>query len=406
MVSQVERDYAAYVSEKGRRAGDALITDPTASANYISFIYGFPDSESLPAGSVTETTHRVLTENPVWALQYGAVNGPKPIREAILAKLKRDQGISASMDEIIVTAGSSQAIQLITQLLVDPGDTIIAESPTFLGFFDDVRNSGANITGVEVDEEGIRVDLLEQELVALRENGVRPRFLYILPNYQNPTGVRTTLERRKRIVELAEEFDTLIIEDDAYFDLRYEGEALPTIYSLDPHGRTLYLGTLSKTLAAGFRIGWVIGPAPIIRRIASLKTDGGTNIFGSFIAASWLPEHFERHVDELRRIYGQRRTLMLAALEKYMPEGATWSVPTGGFFIWLTLPEGVDSGPMLVQAREMGIEYLPGTACFFDHTGANHIRLSFSFARDEVIDEGIRRLGELIRSELAESISG
>jgi 2-aminoadipate transaminase len=406
MVSQVERDYAAYVSEKGRRAGDALITDPTASANYISFIYGFPDSESLPAGSVTETTHRVLTENPVWALQYGAVNGPKPIREAILAKLKRDQGISASMDEIIVTAGSSQAIQLITQLLVDPGDTIIAESPTFLGFFDDVRNSGANITGVEVDEEGIRVDLLEQELVALRENGVRPRFLYILPNYQNPTGVCTTLERRKLIVELAEEFDTLIIEDDAYFDLRYEGEALPTIYSLDPHGRTLYLGTLSKTLAAGFRIGWVIGPAPIIRRIASLKTDGGTNIFGSFIAASWLPEHFERHVDELRRIYGQRRTLMLAALEKYMPEGATWSVPTGGFFVWLTLPEGVDSGPMLVQAREMGIEYLPGTACFFDHTGANHIRLSFSFARDEVIDEGIRRLGELIRSELAESISG
>ena len=406
MVSQVERDYAAYVSEKGRRAGDALITDPTASANYISFIYGFPDSESLPAGSVTETTHRVLTENPVWALQYGAVNGPKPIREAILAKLKRDQGISASMDEIIVTAGSSQAIQLITQLLVDPGDTIIAESPTFLGFFDDVRNSGANITGVEVDEEGIRVDLLEQELVALRENGVRPRFLYILPNYQNPTGVCTTLERRKRIVELAEEFDTLISEDDAYFDLRYEGEALPTIYSLDPHGRTLYLGTLSKTLAAGFRIGWVIGPAPIIRRIASLKTDGGTNIFGSFIAASWLPEHFERHVDELRRIYGQRRTLMLAALEKYMPVGATWSVPTGGFFVWLTLPEGVDSGPMLVQAREMGIEYLPGTACFFDHTGANHIRLSFSFARDEVIDEGIRRLGELIRSELAESISG
>jgi 2-aminoadipate transaminase len=406
MVSQVERDYAAYVSERGRRAGDALITDPTASANYISFIYGLPDSESLPAGSVTATTHRVLTENPVWALQYGAVNGPEPIREAILAKLKRDQGISASMDEIIITAGSSQAIQLITQLLVDPGDTIIAESPTFLGFFDDVRNSGAHINGVEVDDEGIRVDLLEQELTALRDLGIRPRFLYLLPNYQNPTGVCTTLERRKRIVELAEAFDTLIIEDDAYFDLRYDGEALPTIYSLDPNGRTLYLGTLSKTLAAGFRIGWVVGPSPIIRRIASLKTDGGTNIFGSFIAASWLPEHFESHVDELRRIYGQRRTLMLAALEKHMPAGATWSVPTGGFFIWLNLPEGIDSRAMLAQAREMGIEYLPGSACFFDHTGANHIRLSFSFARDEVIDEGIRRLGELIRSELAESISG
>src|SRR5688572_15683438 len=155
-----DRDYGTYMSERGRRAGDALITDPTASANYISFIYGFPDSDSLPAGSVTETTHRVLTENPAWSLQYGAVNGPVQIREAILAKLKRDQGIIASLDEIIVTAGSSQAIQLAVQLFVDPGDVIVAESPTFLGFFDDVRNSGANICGVEVDRDGIRVDQL------------------------------------------------------------------------------------------------------------------------------------------------------------------------------------------------------------------------------------------------------
>jgi 2-aminoadipate transaminase len=406
MASQVKRDYAEYVSERGQRAGDALITDPTASANYISFIYGFPDSDSLPAGSVTETTHRVMTENPVWALQYGAVNGPKPIREAILAKLKRDQGIAASMDEIIVTAGSSQAIQLITHLLVDPGDTIIAESPSFLGFFDDVRNSGAELRGIEIDDDGMRVDLLEQTLNELRAKGVRPSFLYLLPNYQNPTGVCLTVERRKRIVELAEEFDTLIIEDDAYFDLRYEGDALPSIYSLDPNGRTLYLGTLSKTLAAGFRIGWVVGPEPVIRRLAALKTDGGTNIFGSFIAASWLPEHFERHVTELREIYGRRRDLTLGALEAHMPNGVEWSVPTGGFFIWVTLPDGIDTGPMLAQAREMGIEYLPGSACYFDHHGRNHMRLSFSFARDEVIEEGIKRLGELIKSEIAESISG
>ena len=405
MSVRAERDYGGYLSERGRRAGDALITDPTASANYISFIYGFPDSGSLPAGSVTETTHRVLTENPVWSLQYGAVNGPREIREAILAKLKRDQGISASMDEILITAGSSQAIQLIVQLLVDPGDTIIAESPSFLGFFDDIRNSGATIRGVEVDEDGIQVDLLEEALIELREKGVRPRLLYLLPNYQNPTGVRTTLERRKRIVELAEEFDTLIVEDDAYFDLRYEGEVIPPIYTLDPNGRTFYLGTLSKTLAAGFRIGWVVGPAAIIRNLAALKTDGGTNIFGSFIAASWLPEHFERHVAELRDIYRRRRDLTLKALERYMPDGVDWSQPTGGFFIWVKLPDGIDTSPMLAQAREMGIEYLPGAACFFDHTGANQMRLSFSFARDEVIEEGIKRLADLVRSEMAESIS-
>lgn len=399
-----DRDYEVYLSERGQRAGVALMTDPTASAKYISFIYGFPDSDTLPAGSVTETTHRVLTETPVWSLQYGAVNGPIQIREAILAKLKRDQAITPSLDEIIITAGSSQAIQLAVQLLVDPGDVIVAESPTFLGFFDDVRNSGADIRGVEVDADGIRVDRLEKVLRELRTDGRRARFLYLLPNYQNPTGVTTSLERRKRIVQLAEEFDTLIIEDDAYFDLRYEGEPLPTIYSLDPNRRTIYLGTLSKTLAAGFRIGWAVAPAPIIRRLAALKTDGGTNIFGSFVAAAWLPVHFEEHVAALREVYRRRRNLMLSALERHMPAGVTWSFPTGGFFIWLTLPGDLDTRAMLAQAREMGIEYLPGAACFFDHSGSNQIRLSFSFAQDDVIEEGIKRLAELVVSELAESI--
>ena len=398
-----ERDYTAYLSERGNRAGDALITDPTASARYISFIYGFPDSDSLPAPSIIETTTQVLTDNPVCSLQYGAVNGPAPIREAILAKLARDQGIVASMDEILITAGSSQAIQLVVQLLCNPGDTIVAESPTFLGFFDDVTNSGATIAAVPVDDHGMRVDILEETLAGLKADGKRVSLIYVLPNFQNPTGVCTSEDRRQRIVDLASEYDTLIVEDDAYFDLRYDGKQLPTIYSLDHEGRTLYLGTLSKTLAAGFRIGWAVAPVSLIRRLAALKTDGGTNIFGSHIAAAWLPEHFQSHVSELRSIYGARRDLMLQALEKYMPEGSSWSVPEGGFFVWLTLPEGVDSGPMLAQARELGIEYLPGSACFFDHSGANAIRLSFSFAHDDVIDEGIRRLSGLVRSEMKET---
>lgn len=402
MSNRQDRDYSTYLSDRGVRAGDALITDPTQSANYISFIYGFPDSDSLPAESVVESTANVLRDDPIWALQYGAVAGPKAIRQALLDKLRRDQGIEARLEEILVTAGSSQAIQLLVQLLVNPGDTIVAETPSFLGFFDDVRNAGAVIRGIEMDEHGMRVDVLERALTELEAQAVRSSCIYVLPNYQNPTGVTMSLARRQRIVELAERYDTLVIEDDAYFDLRYEGEALPTIYSLDPNGRTLYLGTLSKTLAAGFRIGWVVGPEELIRRLAALKTDGGTNIFGSFVAAEWLPEHFERHVDELREIYGRRRDLMLAALERSMPEGVTWSAPTGGFFIWLTLPDGLDSGAMLQQAREMGIEFLPGAACYFDGEGANRIRLSFSFARDDVIEEGIRRLADLVTGELAE----
>ncbi len=403
MASTVERDYAGFLSDRGLRAGDALITDPSSSANYISFIYGFPDSDSLPSETVTATTAKVLEDNPIWSLQYGTVTGPEALRKTILAKLERDQGIKADLDEIMITAGSSQGIQLIVQMLVNPGDTIIAESPTFLGFFDDITNSGATIANVGVDEHGMDVEQLASELARLRSEGIRPRFIYVLPNYQNPTGVTTTLDRRKRIVELAEEFDTIVVEDDAYYDLRYEGDAIPTIYSLDPNGRTLYLGTLSKTLAAGFRIGWTVAPASLIRRLAALKTDGGTNIFGSFVAASWIPEHFDRHVTELRQIYGRRRDLMLEALGKYMPEGVEWSTPTGGFFIWVTLPESLNTGPMLAQAREMGIEFLPGAACFFDGTGQNKIRLSFSFAHDDVIDEGIRRLGELVSSELQET---
>lgn len=403
MSATQEKDFSAYLSERGSRAGDALMTDPTSSKDYISFIYGFPDSDSLPAATIATATNDVLTNNPVWSLQYGPVNGPPAIREALLAKLKRDQGINAGMDEILVTAGSSHAISLIVQLLVNPGETIIAEAPTFLGFFDDVVNTGAHIANIEIDEDGMRVDQLEQALADLKKAGKRCSMIYVLPNYQNPTGVSTTLDRRKRIVELAEEYDTLIVEDDAYFDLRYDGDAIPTIYSLDPNQRTIYLGTLSKTLAAGFRIGWAVAPAPLVRRLAALKTDGGTNIFNSYVAAAWLPDNFERHVAELRQIYGTRRDLLLAALEKYMPEGTTWSVPHGGFFVWLTVPEGVNTATMLPQAREIGIEYLPGVACYFDDNGKNAMRLSFSFAHDDVIDEGIRRLGDLIRAEMAEA---
>ena len=391
-----------YLSSRGQRAADATITDPQASAGYISFIYGFPDSESLPAASVLEATRTVLTDDPEWSLQYGSSVGVAVVLDAIREKLARDQGMTVPRDSLMMTAGSSQGIQLLVQLLVDPGDVIVAESPTFLGFFDDVENAGATIAGVPVNDDGIDVVTLERTLARLDAEGTRARFIYTLPNFQNPTGVTATEATRRRVVELAREYDTLIVEDDAYFDLRYDGEPLPTIYSLDQDERTFYLGTLSKTLAAGFRLGWLVGPPPMIRRLASLKTDGGTNIFGSYIAAEWLPAEFESHVDQLRDIYGRRRDLMLAALERHMPQGVSWTRPDGGFFIWATLPEGLDTSAMLAQARELGIEYLPGTICYFDEKGRSQMRLSFSYARDEQIEPGIKILAELVSSEIRE----
>ena len=394
-----------YLSSRGRRAADATITDPQASAGYISFIYGFPDSDSLPAATVLDATKTVLTDDPEWSLQYGSSVGVTVVLDAIREKLARDQGMTVPREGLMMTAGSSQGIQLLVQLLVDPGDVIVAESPTFLGFFDDVHNAGATIAGVPLTEDGIDVVALERTLAELQAAGTRVRFIYTLPNFHNPTGVTATEATRRRVADLARQYDTLIVEDDAYFDLRFDGDPMPTIYSLDQDDRTFYLGTLSKTLAPGFRLGWLAGPSPMIRRLASLKTDGGTNIFGSYIAAEWLPTEFEAHVAQLRDIYGRRRDLMLAALERHMPEGVTWTRPDGGFFIWATLPDGLDTGAMLSQARELGVEYLPGAICYFDDEGRSQIRLSFSYARDEQIEPGIEILANLVSSEMRETFA-
>ena len=393
----------ALLSHRGKLAPSAGMSDPRNSAGYISFIYGFPDTETLPNDTVLEATAKALAADPEWALQYGKTTGEARLIFVLLDKLKRDQGITASHDNMMLTAGSSQAIQLLLDLLIDPGDAVIAEAPTFLGFIDTLAVSGARLVGVPVDEEGIEVDVVEQRLIELREQGVRPKFIYCISNFQNPSGNSTTLERRKRLIALAQEFGTLIVEDDAYHDLRFSGERIPPIYALDDSGSTIYLGTLSKIMGPGMRIGWIVAAPAIIAKLAGLKSDGGTNIFGAHVAAAWVPAHLDAHIETLKRVYSTRRDLMLAALDEHMPDGATWTRPDGGFFIWVTLPQAIDTDRMLAQARERGVEYLPGVTCFTGGVGTNMLRLSFSFAKDEQIDEGIRLLADVVRSEMLET---
>ena len=302
----------------------------------------------------------------------------------------------------MITAGGSQAIQLLLDLLVDPGDIVIAEAPTWMGFIDALNNIGGKLVAVPTDVEGTDADALDDLLHRLRAQGTTPKLIYLIPNFQNPSGISTSLARRERIVEIAARHGTLVLEDDAYHDLRFAGERVPSMYSLDKDGHTLYMGTLSKIMGAGMRLGWLVGPIPIIQRLACLKFDGGTNIFGSFVAAEWIPAHLDDHIAELNAIYGRRRDIMLEALARYMPEGASWTTPDGGFFIWLTLPDEIDAGAMLPHARERGVEYLPGATCYTNGQGKNQIRLSFSFARDGRIDAGIRILSEVVRGELKE----
>jgi 2-aminoadipate transaminase len=391
-------------SKRARAAPPKPILDSSNDVvNRISFVYGFPDGDSLPAAAVAEATHRVMERDGRWALQYGNNVGYAGLIDVLLQKLKRDQGIDAGPENIIITAGGSQALDLVLDAFVNWDDTIISEMPTWLGAVQAFNNVGAEVVSVPVDDEGTDTAALERELKRLRDAGIVPKLIYVISNFQNPSGISTSLDRRRHIVALAQEFQTLILEDDAYFDLRYSADYIPPIYTLDASSSTMYMGTLSKTMGAGMRLGWLVADPAIIQRLAALKVDGGTNVFGSHVAADWLPRHQPEHVSKLRAIYQRRRDLMLAALERHMPEGTTWTRPDGGFFIWVTLPEAIDTGRMLAQARERGVDYLPGHTCFTDGSGRNQLRLAYSYATDEQIEPGVRIIGEIAKGELLES---
>jgi 2-aminoadipate transaminase len=399
-----QADLDALLSRRARQVGtDPLLQGMDRVGQRISFIFGFPDPASLPADEVAAVTSRVLGERGRAALQYGDNVGYSGLIDALIVKLARDQGIQARRENVLITAGGSQALDLLLDALVDWGDTIVSEMPTWIGAVQAFRNVGANIISIPVDSEGIDVTALERELHRLLENGTVPKFIYANANFQNPTGATMSLRRRQDLLALARDAKTILIEDDAYFDLRYDGEAVPTIYSLDGGDSVVYMGTLSKTMGPGMRLGWLVGPPELIRRVAALKVDGGTNVFGAHVAADWLPEKLLPHVERLRNVYRRRRDLMLNALERHMPPGSTWTIPDGGFFIWLTLPPEIDTKRMLPQVQERGVEYLPGPGCFAADTGANQLRLSYSFVDDELIEPGIRVIGEVANSELREA---
>ena len=397
-------DINALLSRRARKVGsEPLLQGMDHVGQRISFSFGFPDPASLPADEVAVVTTRVLGERGRAALQYGDYVGYSGLIDALIAKLARDQGIQARRENVLITAGGSQAIDLLLDALVDWGDTIVSEMPTWIGAVQAFRNVGANIVSIPVDNEGIDVTVLDRELRRLREQGTIPKFIYANANFQNPTGATMSLQRRQDLLALAHAANTFLIEDDAYFDLRYNGETLPTIYSLDDSGTVVYMGTLSKTMGPGMRLGWLVGPPELIRRVAALKVDGGTNVFGAHVAADWLPERLLPHVARLRDVYQRRRDLMLAALERHMPPGSTWTIPDGGFFIWLTLPPEIDTRSMLPQVQERGVEYLPGPACFAENAGPNQLRLSYSFVEDDLIEPGIRVIGEVASADLREA---
>lgn len=390
-------------SDVARRSRPGMVgMDPRSVANVIALSGGYPDPSSLPIQDLVESTRIALERDGEWALAYAFGTGVPELVTELRQKLARDQGIQAGVENILITNGSSQALALIFELFLNPGDVMIAEAPWFMGAIWRARALGADIREVPLDDEGIDIAALERTLDEVAAEGKRAKLLYCVPTFQNPSGITYSLERRKALVALAQKHGLPILEDDAYFDLRYDGETVPTMYALDDQGLVMYCGTFSKTIAAGIRLGWCVASAPILARLAGLKSDAGANSFTNHIAAQFCASGaLQEHISELRPLYKHRRDVMLAALAEHMPAGSSWTTPEGGFFIWLTLPEGVACAPLAEAAMNRGVGIGQGVMFFANGGGERNVRLSYSFNDDAEIQQGIATLGELVREQQA-----
>jgi len=381
----------------------------TENPDIISFGGGMPAPEVFPVEEFREACDKVLRDQGAKALQYGPTDGYMPLREMIARHTAR-YGMEVTPENIIVTSGSQQALDLLGKILINPGDRILAESPTYLGALQAWASYGAEYVTVPMDEDGMRIDALEE---ALRSG---PKFIYVLPNFQNPTGVTLSLERRYRLIELADRYGVPIIEDDPYGQLRYEGEHLPSILTLDNQmrasgegasytGNVIYLGTFSKILAPGLRLAWAIAPTQVITKMGQAKqgADLHTSSFVQMVAYEVAKGGFiDRHVKTICDCYSQRRDVMLGALDGYFPPGSEWTQPEGGLFLWATLPESLNSADVLKSAIEQKVAFVPGASFFPTGGGHNTMRLNFSNAVPEKIREGIMRLGRVLHEKMGE----
>ncbi len=382
----------------------------TQRPEVISFAGGLPASEVFPTDRFREACCRVLDKQAHLALQYGATEGYEPLREMIARHIAR-YGIKAKSENVLITSGSQQALDLIGKLLLNPGDRVLVEAPTYLGALQAFSVYGADYVSVPSDDDGLRSDLLETPL----RSG--PKFMYVLPNFQNPGGTTLSEGRRHELVLLADKYGIPIVEDDPYGQLRYEGEHLTPLVVLDRAnlrrddgysiGNVIYLSTFSKTLAPGLRLGWIVAPAEVISKLVQLKqgADLHSSTFVQMVAHEVARDNFlDEHVKLIRRVYCERRDVMLEALTQFFPPEVTWTRPQGGLFLWVTLPEGADAQKLFEVAVRENVAFVPGD-CFYApnghfEEGRRHLRLNFSAAKPDQIREGIRRLSIAVKKQL------
>jgi 2-aminoadipate transaminase len=379
----------------------------TARPEVISLAGGLPDTSTFdPALFI-----RLLGQMPTaQALQYGPTEGLLGVREAI-TRVMAAEDMAVDPDEVIVTTGGQQAIDLVTKALIDPGDVVIAEAPTYPGAVPTFCSYEADVIQIEMDADGMNIDALEETLARLDREHRRPKFIYTIPTFQNPAGVTMSLARRRRLVALAQERELIVLEDNPYGLLRYEGDPLPTLRSLEvPAGSTddndfvIYAGTMSKILSPGVRVGWLVAPRPLLAKFVLGKQSSdlcSSTMTQHFVAAYFATADWRGYVAELSDVYHRRRDVILDALAEHLPTVASWTHPQGGLFIWVTLPDFIDTTDLLARALAENVAFVPGEAAFADGRGQHSMRLNFSSEADDDIREGVRRIGKIVAEQVA-----
>ena len=374
----------------------------TQDPEIISFAGGLPNPKSFPVEDLQVIINNVLKTNASTALQYGATHGVDELRKLIMERACKE-GMKVTLDNVIITSGSQQALDAVGKLFLNPGDTALVESPSYLGGINAFRSYEANLTGIPTDKDGIKLDILEETIKKLLKEDVSLKFIYTVPTFQNPAGFVMPESHRKKLIDIAAEYNLIIVEDDPYGKLRYDIPPVKSIKAFDDEDRVIYMSTFSKILAPGFRLAWVIASEDIIRKIAVCKQalDLCTNTFTQFIACEFMKSgSMDLHIMKICEMYKPKRDIMINSIEKYFPEDCVCNKPKGGMFAWATLPEGIDTETLFLDAIKEKVAYVHGKAFHVDGGGGRSMRLNFSYPTNEQIEEGIKRLGKVIKKKL------
>ncbi|QIZ03748.1 PLP-dependent aminotransferase family protein [Limosilactobacillus reuteri] len=383
--------YSKRVPADGTDAVGAIL-QAAADPKIISFAGGLPAPELFPVKEMKATVDKVFEEHGQEAMQYGAAKGVTALREVIQQHVKEKENVDSELDNVLVTTGSEQALDLVGKAFVDPGDTVLVEQPTYLCALDVFRSYGANFASVEMDEDGMKMDALEEALKA----NPNTKLIYTVPNFQNPTGRTMTEERRKQLAELAEKYDVYVLEDNPYGEIRFAGQHVPAVKSFDKSGHVLYMSTFSKTLAPGFRLGWLVADEDVVNKLTVLKqsADLHTDNLAQFAVAQFFADNdVDAHVKEISALYGKRKDLMLEGIKKYFPEGVKYTNPEGGMFLWVEVPGVDDTVELFKECLEHDVAFVPGDPFFAGEAQPGAFRLNYSNMKEDQIEVGLKRLG-------------